>query len=221
MLAIVDYGAGNLTSVRRALEHCGIPSIVTARPEALEAAQGVIFPGVGAAAQAMSALRAAGLEAPLRHLVAAGRPFLGICLGCQILLERSEEGAVTTLGLVPGVCRRFPPDMREEDGSRAPVPHMGWNRLRVVRPSRLLDGISPDAEFYFVHGYYVETAPELEIARTHYGREFCSVYGRDGFWAVQFHPEKSGRPGLALLENFYGYCREEAAHALETGHCLS
>lgn len=212
MLAIVDYGAGNLTSVRRALEHCGIPSIVTALPEALHAAEGVIFPGVGAAGQAMNALAAAGLTESLRDLVAAGRPFLGICLGCQILLERSEEGGVTTLGLAPGVCRRFPPDMREEDGSPAPVPHMGWNRLRAVRPSRLLDGISPDAEFYFVHSYYVETTPELEIARTRYGLEFCSVYGRDGFWAVQFHPEKSGRPGLTLLENFYGYCRE-AAHA--------
>ena len=213
MLAIVDYGAGNLTSVRRALEHCGIPCVVTAEPEALRAAAGVIFPGVGAAAQAMEALAAAGLVQPLRDLVAAGRPFLGICLGCQILLEKSEEGGVTTLGLAPGVCRRFPQDMREEDGSPAPVPHMGWNRLDVVRPSRLLAGIGPEAEFYFVHSYYVETAPQLEIARTRYGRDFCSVYGRDGFWAVQFHPEKSGRPGLRLLENFADYCRE-APHAL-------
>ncbi|MBD5557973.1 MAG: imidazole glycerol phosphate synthase subunit HisH [Desulfovibrio sp.] len=220
MLAIVDYGAGNLTSVRRALEHCGIPSVVTARPDELLTAEGVIFPGVGAAGQAMSALAAAGLEAPLREIVAAGRPFLGICLGCQILLEKSEEGDVTTLGLAPGVCRRFPPDMREEDGSPAPVPHMGWNRLEQVRPSRLLAGIDPAAEFYFVHSYYVDTEPGLEIARTRYGRDFCSVYGRDGFWAVQFHPEKSGRPGLTLLENFYRYCRE-AAHAVETGHRLS
>ena len=208
MLAIVDYGAGNLTSVRRALEHCGIPGMVTASPEALLTAEGVIFPGVGAAGQAMEALAARGLEAPLRAVVAAGRPFLGICLGCQILLEKSEEGGVATLGLAPGVCRRFPAGMREEDGSPAPVPHMGWNRLDIVRPSRLLAGIGPDAEFYFVHSYYVDTKPELEIARTRYGREFCSVYGRDGFWAVQFHPEKSGRPGLALLENFYAYCRE-------------
>ena len=213
MLAIVDYGAGNLTSVRRALEHCGIPSVVTAEPEALRAAAGVIFPGVGAAAQAMAALAGAGLVQPLRDLVAEGRPFLGICLGCQILLEESEEGGVATLGLAPGVCRRFPQDMREEDGSPAPVPHMGWNRLSVVRPSRLLAGIGPEAEFYFVHSYYVDTAPELEIARTRYGRDFCSVYGRDGFWAVQFHPEKSGRPGLRLLENFADYCRE-ASHAL-------
>lgn len=210
MLAIVDYGAGNLTSVRRALEHCGIPSVVTANSGELLAAEGVIFPGVGAAGQAMKALRDAGLEAPLREIVAQGRPFLGICLGCQILLEKSEEGETPTLGLAPGVCRRFPPDMQEEDGTPAPVPHMGWNRVRVVRPSRLLAGIGPDAEFYFVHSYYVDTEPGLEIARTRYGREFCSVYGRDGFWAVQFHPEKSGRPGLRLLENFYAHCREAA-----------
>lgn len=213
MLAIVDYGAGNLTSVRRALEHCGIPALVTAKPEELQGASGIIFPGVGAAPQAMKALGEAGLAEPLGKLVAASRPFLGICLGCQILLEQSEEGPVKTLGLAPGVCRRFPPDLREEDGSPAPVPHMGWNRLRQVRPSRLLSGISPDAEFYFVHSYYVDCAPELEIARTQYGCEFCSVYGRDGFWAVQFHPEKSGRPGLCLLENFYAYC-EEKNHAL-------
>lgn len=213
MLAIVDYGAGNLTSVRRALEHLGIPALVTAKPEDLQSASGVVFPGVGAAPQAMQALAQAELAEPLRRLVAAGRPFLGICLGCQILLERSEEGPVKTLGLASGVCRRFPPDMREEDGAPAPVPHMGWNRLRQVRPSRLLAGISPEAEFYFVHSYYVDAAPELEIARTMYGREFCSVYGRDGFWAVQFHPEKSGRPGLALLKNFHDHCQEQG-HAL-------
>ena len=210
MLAIVDYGAGNLTSVRRALEHCGIPSVVTASPGELLGAEGVIFPGVGAAGQAMQALKEGGLEAPLRDIVAAGRPFLGNCLGCQILLEKSEEGGVETLGLAPGACRRFPPDMREEDGTPAPVPHMGWNRLEIVSPSRLLAGIGPEAEFYFVHSYYVDTEPGLVIARTRYGREFCSVYGRDGFWAVQFHPEKSGRPGLTLLENFYAYCREAA-----------
>lgn len=235
MLAIVDYEAGNQTSVRRALEHCGVPCRITAEPEALLAAEGIIFPGVGAAPQAMAALAASGLDAALRRAVQQGRPLLGICLGCQILLERSEEGDSPCLGLVPGVCRRFPAGMREEDGSPAPVPHMGWNRLAPVsgRPGNagdggapvsagadLLDGIAPGAEFYFVHGYYAEPRADYVLARTRYGLDFCSFYGRPGLWAVQFHPEKSGRPGLRLLENFYRYCRgagraePEATHAL-------
>ena len=187
MLAILDYKAGNQTSVRRALEHLGIPCAVTADPALLESAQGIIFPAVG-------------------------QPLLGVCLGCQILLERSEENDMPTLGLVPGVCRRFEDNLRQEDGSPAPVPHMGWNSLRAATPCRLLAGVEPTAEFYFVHGYYVEPDPALVIATTVYGREFCSLYGRDGLWAAQFHPEKSGRPGLALLRNFYEYCRE-ARHA--------
>ena len=117
-----------------------------------------------------------------------------------------------TLGIVPGRCVRFPDHMKEEDGSPAPVPHMGWNSLEVVRPGRLLRGIEPGAEFYFVHSYYVEPAPELIMATTVYGKEFCSVYGRDGLWAVQCHLEKSGRPGLAVLRNFYDYC-DEVRHA--------
>jgi len=148
----------------------------------------------------------------LRRAVAEGQPLLGICLGCQILLEHSEENDVRTLGIVPGRCVRFPDHMKEEDGSPAPVPHMGWNSLDVVRPGRLLHGIEPGAEFYFVHSYYVEPAPELVMATTVYGKEFCSVYGRDGLWAVQCHLEKSGRPGLTVLRNFYDYC-DEVRHA--------
>ena len=148
----------------------------------------------------------------VRSRLGEGRPLLGICLGCQILLEHSEENDVRTLGIVPGRCVRFPDDMKEEDGSPAPVPHMGWNSLDVVRPGRLLHGIEPGAEFYFVHSYYVEPAPELVMATTVYGKEFCSVYGRDGLWAVQCHLEKSGRPGLTVLRNFYDYC-DEVRHA--------
>jgi glutamine amidotransferase len=113
---------------------------------------------------------------------------------------------------MPGRCRRFEDRITQEDGTPAPVPHMGWNSLRARATSPLLAGIDPLAEFYFVHSYYADTAPELVIATTVYGREFCSVYGRGGLWAVQFHPEKSGGPGLTLLRNFYAYCRE-AAHA--------
>ena len=159
----------------------------------------------------MGALRASGLDQVLRRAVERGRPLLGICLGCQILLERSEENDTPTLGLVPGVCRRFADGMRQEDGTPAPVPHMGWNDINLQAPCPLLTGVDPGAEFYFVHSYYVEPAPDLVLATSVYGREFCSLYGRDGLWAVQFHPEKSGRPGLTLLRNFYRYC--EARHA--------
>lgn len=212
MLAILDYGAGNQTSVRRALEHLGVPCVVTSDPATAEAAQGIIFPGVGAAGQAMQALHASGLEGVLRRVIIRREPLLGICLGCQILLEYSEENDAMTLGIMPGRSVRFPDGMTQEDGSPAPVPHMGWNSLRMVRPSRLLEGVAPDAEFYFVHSYFVEPAPELVIATTTYGREFCSIYGRDGLWAVQCHLEKSGRPGLTVLRNFYDYC-DEVRHA--------
>ena len=167
--------------------------------------------GVGAFGDAMAKLEATGLVPVLKKEVET-KPLLGICLGCQILLEHSEENDVRTLGIVPGRCVRFPDHMKEEDGSPAPVPHMGWNSLDVVRPGRLLHGIEPGAEFYFVHSYYVEPAPELVMATTVYGKEFCSVYGRDGLWAVQCHLEKSGRPGLTVLRNFYDYC-DEVRHA--------
>jgi glutamine amidotransferase len=212
MLAILDYGAGNQTSVRRALEHLGIPCAVTADTAAVESAGGIVFPGVGAAGQAMAILRRTGLDRVLRRAADKGQPLLGVCLGCQILLEESEENNTKTLGVMPGICRRFEDRRIQEDGTPAPVPHMGWNSLRVRSAGPLLANIDPSAEFYFVHSYYVDTAPDLVLATTMYGREFCSVYGRDGLWAVQFHPEKSGRPGLALLRNFYAYCRE-AAHA--------
>ncbi len=210
MLAILDYKAGNQTSVRRALEYLGIPCSITANPVVLASAQGIIFPGVGAAGQAMGHLQASGLDAVLRDAVARKQPLLGICLGCQILLEQSEENDVRTLGILPGRCRRFSPDMRDEDGSAIRIPHMGWNALRSRTDSRLFAGIPSDAEFYFVHSYYVETSPEYVLATTSYGQEFCSVYGRDGLWATQFHLEKSGAPGLRMLRNFYDYCQEVA-----------
>lgn len=211
MLAILDYKAGNQTSVRRALEHLGISCAITADPATLERAHGIIFPGVGAAGQAMRTLRAAGLDVLLRDAVKRGQPLLGICLGCQVLLDRSEENDTPTLGIVPGRCVRFSDGMREEDGSPAPVPHMGWNSLHVEAPCPLLEGVPSTAEFYFVHSYYVEPDPTFVIASTTYGKRFCSVYGRDGLWATQFHPEKSGRPGLSILRNFNDYC--EARHA--------
>ena len=211
MIAIMDYGVGNLFSLKSSLKQLGLEAVVTADADTICKADRLILPGVGAFADAMAKLEATGLV-PVIKEEAERKPLLGICLGCQILLEHSEENDVRTLGIVPGRCVRFPDHMKEEDGSPAPVPHMGWNSLDVVRPGRLLHGIEPGAEFYFVHSYYVEPAPELVMATTVYGKEFCSVYGRDGLWAVQCHLEKSGRPGLTVLRNFYDYC-DEVRHA--------
>lgn len=206
MIAILDYKAGNQTSVARALKHLGIPCRVTAEAARLKEASGIIFPGVGAARQAMEHLRKNGLDALLRQAIGQGKPLLGICLGCQILLEHSEEGDTACLGIAPGRCRRFQPGL--DNGEALKIPHMGWNTLRAIRETPLLAGVEPDAEFYFVHSYYAEPRPDLVLATTTYGGEFCSVYGRDGLWATQFHPEKSGKPGLRLLKNFYDWCAE-------------
>lgn len=212
MLAILDYKAGNQTSVRRALEHLGIPCTITADPEVAATASGLIFPGVGAAGQAMENLRQSGLEGTMRRALAQGQPLLGICLGCQILLEYSEENDTKTLGLVPGTCRLFDRTLHDVDGSHIRIPHMGWNTLHIKKHSPLLQGLESTAAFYFVHSYYVEVDESLCLATSHYGQEFCAVYGRDGLWAAQFHPEKSGHAGLTLLSNYYRYC-QEALHA--------
>jgi imidazole glycerol-phosphate synthase subunit HisH len=208
MLAILDYEAGNQTSVLRALRYLGIPGAITRDPALVEHAEGIIFPGVGAAGQAMDNLTATGLDRVLRTHVENGMPLLGICVGCQILLDYSEENETSTLGIVPGRCVLFDPDLNDEQDQPIRVPHMGWNSVRLSGSCELFDGIGEDAEFYFVHSYYPEPLPEYVLGTTTYGSEFCSVYGRRGLWAVQFHPEKSGRPGLALLRNFYTYCKE-------------
>jgi glutamine amidotransferase len=208
MLAILDYKAGNQTSVRRALDHLGIPCRITADPAVIADASGIIFPGVGAAGQAMRELTTTGLDKVLTEQVAAAKPLLGICVGCQILLDYCAENDTSTLGVVPGECVMFTPTLVEEDGTPIRIPHMGWNQVRLARPCELMDGIEPDAEFYFVHSYYPVPRPEYILGVTDYGLPFCSLYGRQGLWAVQFHPEKSGRPGLTLLRNFAAYCKE-------------
>lgn len=210
MLAILEYGAGNQTSVKRALDHLDIPAKITSRPDDLSEACGIIFPGVGAAAQAMEALSSSGMDVALREAASKNQPILGICLGSQILLEKSQEGSVTTLGLYPGECRIFPENLNDEAGEAIKVPHMGWNSVRRVGASSLWDGIPPDAEFYFVHSYYTAPEPELVLGTTFHGLEFCSVYGRSGLWGAQFHPEKSGAFGLRFLANFNAYCQEKA-----------
>lgn len=199
MIAIIDYEAGNLTSVERALTHLGVPCRVTADAGEIRAADRVVFPGVGAAAAAMGALRARGLDTVIRDVIGQKKPFLGICLGAQVMLDRSEEdGGTACLGIIPGDVRRF-----AHEGEGFKVPHMGWNDIAVCRSHPVLEGIVGADRFYFVHSYYLDTAdPGDCIARTDYGFPFVSVMGRESVFAVQFHPEKSGPPGLRILKNF-------------------
>lgn len=208
MLAILDYKAGNQTSVRRALDHLGIPCRITADPGIIAEASGLIFPGVGAAGQAMRELTTTGLDTLLRDQVAAGKPLLGICVGCQILLDYSEENDTKALGIIPGQCALFTKGLPDEDGTPIRIPHMGWNSVTLKQPCPLFTDVEPGSEFYFVHSYFPVPQPQYVIGITEYGLPFCSVHGRKGLWAVQFHPEKSGRPGLKLLENFAAYCQE-------------
>jgi glutamine amidotransferase len=211
MLAILEYKAGNQTSVRRALDHLGIPCIVTADADKIDSCDGIIFPGVGAAGQAMDELIQTGLSDIIKEQIWKEKPLLGICVGCQILLDYSPENDTKTMGVVPGECALFNPSWTDYEGRPIRVPHMGWNSINIVRrESPLLKGLDNGAEFYFVHSYYPVPAEEYVIATTTYGSPFCSIHGRPGLWATQFHPEKSGRPGLKILENFNDYCKEAA-----------
>ncbi|MDR2352250.1 MAG: imidazole glycerol phosphate synthase subunit HisH [Deltaproteobacteria bacterium] len=206
-LAILDYQAGNQTSVHRALRHLKIPALVTADPAHLRDAIGFIFPGVGAAGQAMEVLKKSGLDLTIKDLIASGKPFLGICLGCQIMLDFSEENTTETLGIFQGRCVRFDPNLLDELGTPIRIPHMGWNRVQLTRPTPLWEGISDTDQFYFVHSYYPAPLIELTLGTTFHGQKFSSFFGKDGVWAVQFHPEKSGPPGLKLLSNFYAFAK--------------
>ncbi|MBI4318772.1 MAG: imidazole glycerol phosphate synthase subunit HisH [Chloroflexi bacterium] len=196
MIAIIDYGAGNLRSVAKAIERLGYAAVVTQRAEEVLAADAVMLPGVGAAGDTMDSLTRLGLVEPIRAVVARGTPFFGVCLGLQVLLAGSEEGGwQECLDLVPGVVRRLPPTSK--------VPHMGWNQVRQQVSHPIFDGISDEENFYFVHSYYVDPADASLVAgQTEYGLTFCSVLIRDNLVATQFHPEKSGNPGLRMYDNF-------------------
>ena len=202
MLAILDYKAGNQTSVRRALQSLGIPAEITAEPAALAAADGVIFPGVGAAGQAMRHLRDTGLDDTLRALVAGGKPLLGVCLGCQILLEHSEENDTATLGILPGVCRRFRPEW--QDGGRPiRIPHMGWNSLQILKDDPLFRHVRDGEYVYYVHSFYARDCAAGTLAASRYGNvDVTGVVRRGNVYGTQFHPEKSGGTGLRLLRAF-------------------
>ena len=211
MIGIIDYKAGNLTSVARALHFLGQPCEVTEDPVALDACDRLIFPGVGAAGEAMINLRRRGLDRRLREWIADGKPTLGICLGTQVIFARSEENDAQCLGIVPGSVRRFPGDMRDQEGRFLKIPHMGWNRVLFSRSHPVFADLPADAEFYFVHSYYPAPAdPDYALGWTDYGIRFCAAIARRNLVAVQFHPEKSGVPGLRILANF---CRWEGNDA--------
>lgn len=204
-VAIIDYGMGNLRSVAKAVEHVAPDALVwvTADPDVVRTAERVIFPGQGAMPDCMRELDARGLR-PVVMEAAASKPFLGICIGLQMLFQHSEEGDVAGLGILPGRVRRFPAEMMvAPDGSRLKVPHMGWNEVNQAEPHPLWGGIADGERFYFVHSYFVEAgAPELIAGFTVYGFPFTSAVASANIFATQFHPEKSAQAGLQLLANF-------------------
>jgi imidazole glycerol-phosphate synthase subunit HisH len=198
MIAIIDYGMGNLRSVQKAFEKVGHQAVVTSDPAQVAAAAKVVLPGVGAFEDAAAELRRLDLVKPVLQAIDSGKPFLGICLGLQLLFDVSyENGRHEGLGVLRGECVRF--DLPEQYA----VPHMGWNQLDVRRPAPVLSGVAEGAYVYFVHSYYVVPKDAAVIAtETDYGRPFCSMVWRDNIFATQFHPEKSQADGLKILKNF-------------------
>jgi glutamine amidotransferase len=198
MITIIDYGAGNIRSVLRACAEIGASAAITGDAAIAAKAEKIIFPGVGAAPSAMKNLKKTGLDAAINNAFNAGVPILGICIGAQIVLEKSEEGNQKCLGLVPGKTVRF-----KLQDKALKIPHMGWNEVKPVRSHPLLEGIRPGDEFYFVHSYYPQPADEQNIyAVADYGGDFCCALGSGNLFATQFHPEKSGRLGLEMLARF-------------------
>lgn len=204
MIAVIDYGRGNLGSVEKAFARVGIPAVVTQDARAVDDAEAVVLPGDGAFHDAMANLERLGLTAALRRALDGTRPFLGICLGYQLLFSASEEfGEGRGLDVIRGAVRRFPPGRK--------IPHMGWNEVRHAGDLRLFGGIPDGAHFYFVHSYYPEPAEAgLRTAWCDYGIRFAAAVERGAIHATQFHPEKSQRWGLRLLENFAAVVKEQA-----------
>jgi glutamine amidotransferase len=200
MIALIDYGAGNVRSVHKALQAVGADVEIARKPAALREADKIVLPGVGAFGDCMAALHRLGLADVLHRAVEAGRPLLGICVGLQVLFDVGEEmGRHAGLGLLPGSVVRFP---REAMPPELKIPHTGWNQVEPLAPSPLLDGLPSGAWVYFNHAYYGQAVPEDTLAVTDYGGPFPSVVGRGPVYGVQFHPEKSQRVGLRVLENF-------------------
>lgn len=204
MIAIIDYGLSNLRSVQRAFAQVGVDAQIVTEPTPLRDASGAVIPGVGAFGQAMANLRERGFVDAIHEFVASGKPFGGICLGMQLLFERSEElGQHQGLGWLKGEVKRFTGDVL--------VPHIGWNQIHRTRETPLLTGICDDSYAYFVHSYYcVPSDPSLVCATTDYGLDFASVVARDNIYAFQFHPEKSQAVGLQMMKNFSRLAGERA-----------
>jgi glutamine amidotransferase len=200
MIAIIDYGMGNLRSVARAIEHVGGKPDVTDDAEAALAADGLVVPGVGHFGACMRSLRELGLDRAVADFADSGRPLFAVCVGLQVLLEGSEEDPDPGLGLLEGVSRRLPADVK--------VPHMGWNTVRWTEPHPYVRDVPTGTRFYFVHSYAPDIAPGITVGATEHGRPFAAAVSRGNVFATQFHPEKSGHPGLRLYEAFV---REVAA----------
>ena len=199
-IAVIDYESGNLRSVSRALEQAGAKPVVTADSKLILQADAVILPGVGSGDSAMRALRRRGLVEPLRELAKMDKPFMGICLGLQLLMDSTEEGDAQCLGIVPGKTRKLPAGLK--------VPHMGWNQVSFDGTHPVFSGIPDDSHFYFVHSYYADPEDnELMVGITEYGMSFCSVVARENLVATPFHPEKSGTLGLKIYENFVRFAQ--------------
>lgn len=202
MIAIVNYRAGNLASVARALHYLNQPYQITGDLATLQEATHLIFPGVGAAGEAMAYLRQTQMDLCIRKWVRTGKPMLGICLGTHVIFEHSEENDTVCLGIVPGCVKRFPENL-QHDSQYLKVPHMGWNHVAFQKKHPVFQGVSEGSEFYFVHSYYPVPADDRwVIGWTEYGIRFCAALAHENLLAVQFHPEKSGRPGLQILANF-------------------
>jgi imidazole glycerol-phosphate synthase subunit HisH len=205
VVVVIDYRAGNITSVVRSLRALGVDSTITEGPEAVLEARRVIFPGVGAAGEAMATLKSRGLDQALQEVFLRGTPILGICLGAQIILDHSDENDTPCLGLIPGRTRPLPrlPGLK--------IPHMGWNRVAFQRPHPVFTGLPNTAEFYFVHSFYPDPADAaMVMGVTEHGLNFPSALAWRNLVATQFHPEKSGRFGLNILENFLAW---DGSHA--------
>ena len=202
MIAIIDYGAGNIRSIEKALEHVGASVEVTDEPGTVNQAQAIVLPGVGSGGSAMARMTERGLDDAIRKATQQGKPFLGICLGMQLLADHHAEGEVDGLSLFSGEVRRIPHGPK--------IPHMGWNQVKPQHTAlAIFEDIPQDAYFYFAHSYYVEPQDSQGVAAfTEYGSPFCSVIVTERVWGTQFHPEKSGSVGLQLLNNFLKWIRE-------------
>jgi glutamine amidotransferase len=198
MISIINYNAGNLTSVKRALDFLGIQSAITQDPDVIRNSNRIIFPGVGNAESAVPVLRQSGIDAALKEAFEKGTPILGICLGTQIILSRSEEGDTECLGLIKGTARKF-----SLNDKTLKIPHMGWNELIIRKNHFLLKDIAPATQMYFVHSYYpLPDDVSMVFASCGYETEFPCAIGSGNLFATQFHPEKSGQAGLSILKNY-------------------